>query len=411
MRKLIIGSILIVLFVLLMPSVGRIFLMFWVDKTVYEIKEGIKTAGYKYKSKEELKPIVREYVSEINRLRGIPFPHRYVLFRSLPKTGKKGVEILVEILKDKEEGKNMVKFAYSGAGEINMRLATVYVIDQIEKCAKEGNKDFKKMFELFRDHVPTLIEILLYDEDVTIRAETASILGHIGDNRAVEPLIKALNDPGKVKVIEWRGYSGVHYDTYTYPVRQSAASALADIGDSRAIEPMIEALRKYGVGGGALARLAPERAVEPLIEAHLKSGGEEESLAKIGDRRAVRPMIQRIREEKDELNRDRQIKYLGKLGGSEAVDFLLQELKEHKYACTEYILIEALGDTKDPRAIEPLRRLLDRTEAAWERVPIAAALANLGDKGAIKPLKELLKTVDKGTVLEDTIKEALKKLQ
>jgi len=47
-------------------------------------------------------------------------------------------------------------------------------------------------------------------------------LGELGDTRAVEPLINALNDENS-----W--------------VRQSAASALGNIGDTRAEEPLKKA--------------------------------------------------------------------------------------------------------------------------------------------------------------------------
>ncbi|MEW6096191.1 MAG: HEAT repeat domain-containing protein [bacterium] len=240
---IIIGAILVVVIVLLFASGAGLYLMFWADKTVYEVKEGIKTAGYKDKSKEELKPIVRGYVRESNKLRGIPLLRRYTILKSIAKTGKPGVEILIEILKDKEEGKNMVEFAYSGAGEISMRLATLYVISQISNLGKEGEKELKEAYEAIREQIPALVDVLLHDEDVEVRMETAETLGDIGDNRAVEGLIKALEDNG---------------ESDGRPVRGRAAWALAKIKDSRAIEPLIETLVKYGLVGGHWQNLVIE---------------------------------------------------------------------------------------------------------------------------------------------------------
>jgi len=52
----------------------------------------------------------------------------------------------------------------------------------------------------------------------------AKALGDIGDQRAVDPLIQALQDE----------------DSY---IREAAAEALGDIGDTRAIDPLIEFLK------------------------------------------------------------------------------------------------------------------------------------------------------------------------
>jgi len=252
MRKVIIIGV--ILIVLLFASGKWLYFMLWTDKTVYEVKEGIKTTGYKDKSKEELKPLVRGYVKELFEGHPPILPRWYVKMKSLVKLGKPGIEALIEILKDKEEGKNMVRMAKKKSLEYNMRIATLYVIKQITNLGKDGSKKYKEAYETLmeslREQVPALIEILLHDEDIEIRKEIASLLGNIGDDRAVDSLIKALNDPGVVKEREWIGYSGRYVMVDKYPVRERAASALADIGDSRAVEPMIEALRKYGIGGG-----------------------------------------------------------------------------------------------------------------------------------------------------------------
>jgi HEAT repeat protein len=57
-------------------------------------------------------------------------------------------------------------------------------------------------------------------EDLIVRGRAALMLGKLGDIRAVEPLIRALEAPG--------------YQTPLY-----AAEALGKLGDSRAVEPLI----------------------------------------------------------------------------------------------------------------------------------------------------------------------------
>jgi HEAT repeat protein len=63
-------------------------------------------------------------------------------------------------------------------------------------------------------------------EDLIVRGRAALMLGKIGDARAVEPLIRALDAPG--------------YQTPLY-----AAQSLGKLGDPRAIEPLIRAMESH----------------------------------------------------------------------------------------------------------------------------------------------------------------------
>ena len=80
-----------------------------------------------------------------------------------------------------------------------------------------------------------------------LRRHAAKALGEIGDERAVEPLIKALSD-------NW--------------VSEDVAKALENIGDERAVEPLIEFLSDENCAfnpAKTLGKIGDERAVEPLI--------------------------------------------------------------------------------------------------------------------------------------------------
>jgi HEAT repeat protein len=79
------------------------------------------------------------------------------------------------------------------------------------------------------------------NEDLIVRGRAALMLGKLGDPRAVDPLIRALDAPG--------------HQTPLY-----AAEALGKLGDPRAIE----ALRQLAVNGRDKVRAAALAALEKL---------------------------------------------------------------------------------------------------------------------------------------------------
>ena len=96
-----------------------------------------------------------------------------------------------------------------------------------------------------------LIEALNYPDDHNIRLAAASALGKVGDSRAVDPLITALDDQQGVNEV--------------------AALALGEIGDPRAVEPLTETLENESweirsSAAKALGKIGDERAVEPLTK-------------------------------------------------------------------------------------------------------------------------------------------------
>jgi HEAT repeat protein len=96
-----------------------------------------------------------------------------------------------------------------------------------------------------------LIEALNYPDDHNIRLAAASALGKVGDSRAVDPLITALDDQQGVNEV--------------------AALALGEIGDPRAVEPLTETLENESweirsSAAKALGKIGDERAVNPLTK-------------------------------------------------------------------------------------------------------------------------------------------------
>ena len=129
------------------------------------------------------------------------------------------------------------------------------------------------------------------EEEEKARNELA-LLAKEGDTRAVEPLIKALEDE------KW-------------PVRKAACEALGRIGDPRAVKPLIKALGDWEswvrkAACKALGRIG-KPAVEPLIRA-LGDGNSDvreaacEALVQIGEP-AVEPLIRALGDRNSDVRR------------------------------------------------------------------------------------------------------------
>jgi len=111
-----------------------------------------------------------------------------------------------------------------------------------------------------------------------VRQVAAKALREIGDERAVDPLIKALKDGNQ-------------------EIREIAAEALGQIGDERAVDPLIEALKDGDwdvrrAATEALGKTGNERATEPLIEVRKDNQRDScRNFGKIEYKRAIKPFI------------------------------------------------------------------------------------------------------------------------
>lgn len=97
-----------------------------------------------------------------------------------------------------------------------------------------------------------LIKALGFENNHNIRQSAAWVLGEIGNNKAVEPLIKALDDKKMV--------------------REVAAKSLGEIGDSRAVKPLLKLMKDRnwevrGTTARALGKIGDDDAIDGLIEA------------------------------------------------------------------------------------------------------------------------------------------------
>lgn len=263
--------------------------------------------------------------------------------------------------------------------------------------------------------VEQLIAQVLDDSlDNAIRAAAAQELGAIGDKRAIEPLIEALQ-------AGW------------YP----AIEPLGDIGDPRAIEPLIDVIRssdllyyRYNqqpnyfpndamdalkkIGDPVMEKLISSleatqddyekaniivvmgamedaRAVEPLMEylpLHTSFWGDgrihicmQEALVKIGSP-AVEPLIEVLENYEPNIYEEAII-LLGRIGDTRAVEPLITALQGTDHFYPREKISEALGNIGDERAVEPLINLFESITEEGFRRPPAEALGMIGNAQAI----------------------------
>lgn len=249
--------------------------------------------------------------------------------------------------------------------------------------------------------VAGLLEALT-DPDLDVRKQAVAALGDLGDERAVEPLLAALEDPaleaGAEAALGRLGAPAVgplvrliHEKGRT----TRASGALRRIDDERAVEPLLAALGDDdpAVRAGAacaLGRTGSPEAVEALCDAledpdPLVAVWSAEALARIGDQRAVAPLVNRLKTHVS----DAAAKALDDLGWTPADD---AERTVHLIAKQRYHEIAAIGEG----AVEPLVAFLASAGRAtsWAgvntRKRVAGVLGELGDARAVEPLVQLL---------------------
>ncbi len=316
----------------------------------------------------------------------------------------------------------------------------------------------------------------LHDKNWRVRWEAVQALGKIKDVKIVEPLIDVLGDENfyvrcaSAKALEEIGaltveplIATLQDNTKNKYARELAAEVLEKLGDTRAIEPLIAALQdKEGdvraAAAKALEKFGDSRAIEPLIAALQDKEGDvraaaAKALAKIGDDRAIEPLIAALRDTDSKvresameaLKRIDRDWYRSKWAKKQVPDFisalrdknkevretaaeLLKEIEPEwskgepaKRQLPEFIAAlhhkawevregaaQALGAIGDARAVEPL--ILSLGDEDWEvRKASAKALGEIGDARAVEPLIAALQ--DKESGVRESAGEALKKIR
>lgn len=251
-----------------------------------------------------------------------------------------------------------------------------------------------------------LTAALRYREDVDVRKSAAKALGELGDQKAVEALIKALEDE-------------------VNSVRLSVISALGLLKDERAIKPLIAILKNrkehpswQWEAAKSLAQIGTP-ALSPLVEAlqhsdasvRLKAAA---SLGWIGDVAAIKALITAL-DDKDDVVRRNAGDALVKIGTASIKSLVaVMSGKQVEARRGAAVALEQLGWQPEiekqvqidlltlrwDRAVEKGAAAVDPLIAALKdadprvRGDAAKALGKLRDTRALVPLVERLKDSD-----------------
>ena len=229
-----------------------------------------------------------------------------------------------------------------------------------ESQVVEVTEDVVLEEERVKDEIEIQID-LLKDPDWVVRREAVITLGEMGDERCVEPLVRALRDG------DWQ-------------VREVAVEALGMVG-SPAVDAVVKQLRNWEVRKcaiRALGKMKDERVLEPLI-AQLRSDefsqDATEALVELG-KPAVPKLVAALKD-KDENIRKQAVIALGRLQDQDAIDPLIEMLKDKDWfvRLTAAAALEKIGDERGREAIKPLlqdsdmvvRMRVERILAAWKK--------------------------------------------
>lgn len=253
-----------------------------------------------------------------------------------------------------------------------------------------------------------LVKALEHDEYL-IRKEAARSLKKVGDERAVDSLIKSL---------KYENWQSNH--TLLTTVREYAAEALSVIGDKRAVQPLINAMKEDGVeevrwkSAWALGKIGDDSAVEALNEAlndHYWTVRENaaKALGKIGNQKGVEPLIKALNDKEWRVRKYAALA-LGDIGDENAIEPLLNTLNDEDTDVKRKAMV-ALGKMGDA-AFGPLMDLF-REKDWYIRTKAAEVLGDIGDRRAVEPFIDVLskkRKEDRNRYVRGRVIEALGKI-
>lgn len=250
----------------------------------------------------------------------------------------------------------------------------------------------------------------LRDDYSGIRSSAARALGQIGGAAVVKPLVRALADNDEsvrrdvaetLDTLGWRPQT--EDERITYLIAKHDWGGLGGIG-APAVLPLVRLLQEsaYGMPPGAtrtLTAVADEQAVLPLIKI-LETGGRfgrtasrtqaAEVLGHIGDERAIGPLLRTLRDRNDILRYSAAVA-LGRIRRP-ALPVLIEALgSDHPWVREG--AAQALGAIRDKQAVPELIRVLGDRKS-YVRQAAAWTLGVIGDEQAVPFLLKALDDED-----------------
>ncbi|MBX0288521.1 HEAT repeat domain-containing protein [Halomicroarcula sp. F28] len=294
--------------------------------------------------------------------------------------------MIVTALRDdeNEDVRRAAGKALARVGDEAVLQALVAALDDIPTVQRAAASSIKLRYDAgvdvppAVDPVPPLLETLDAENAETqkLRNQVAKTLGAIGDERAVAPLLAAVDADRIDRETGLRSLGQIGTPAVgplcdrlltAFNSDESVvayASGLAETGDERAFEPLLTVYKSDRLGsaaydevGYALGCVGGAQAIDPLVAALEEGrGGAGRGLGAVGSF-AVEPLLALLDSEplKNDIQ-ERTILTLGRIGDSRAVQHLLYMLgdADPERACT---ICEALGFTEDARLIPVLRQL------------------------------------------------------
>lgn len=323
---------------------------------------------------------------------------------ALTKIGDPAVEPLIASLSSNDHQEQMV--AIIALGNIGDPRAIEPLIKTLNESSVDDTSVFHSLSQMGPDAATALVEVLK-NEKAYLRRDAAIYIGKIGAKSSVVPLIQTLKSDNDSLV------------------RGEAATALGLIGDPRSFDSLVSALDDQGTtvagkAAEALGDLNDSRASEILLE-KFKSKPSEElayALGKLKVRPAVDPLLAFIYGVDGSGQRyvhKSAIAALGAIGDPKAISPLLAILNSNVSIDVDSwdSVTAALAKIGEP-AVDPLIAiLLDSSRQSYDRELVAKALGQIKDPRAINPLQKVISSSQDrySTQLRSAASAALNEIQ